>query len=172
MDINIKETSAEELIELLRSKRCSDHYVALSAEEKANILRELFVVRKTEVSNEMLHDFLWSNLPPAPNGDKRLSELQHKLVAANPYKSTRSAMPAQIPGYYVYTSFRALVSSSIPNAVEVAKAAYYDLCLRGKEDEIPDDDMYKFIRKLIPSVDAPNFRSVAEKMISIIVENS
>lgn len=170
--MDIKKLSNEELIELVRPKRCSDHYVALSAEEKANILRELFVVRKTEVGDEMLHDFLWSNLPPAPNGDKRLSELQHKLVAANPYKPTRSAVPVQIPGYYVYTSFRALVSSSIPNAVEVAKAAYHDLCLRGKEDEIPDDDMYTFVRRLIPSVDEPNFREVAEKMMQIIIENN
>ncbi len=163
----------KELIELVRPKRCSDHYINLSQEDKIGILRTLFIERPTEdINNGMLHDLLWSNLPPAPNGNQKLSELQYKLAGANLHKTNRAALPLQVSGDSMLTAFGALVNYSDPKSVEVAKAAYFDLCLRGREEEIPDEVMYSYVRKIIPPVDAPNFREVAEKMMKIIIENS
>ena len=163
----------EELIELVRPKRCSDHYINLSQEDKIDILRTLFIERSTEdINNGTLHDLLWSNLPPTPNGNQKLSELQHKLAGANPHKTNRALVPLQVSGDSVLTVFKALVNDGDPKSVEVAKAAYFDLCLRGREEEIPDEIMYSYVRKIIPPVDAPNFREVAEKMMQIIIENN
>lgn len=159
------------LVELIRPKRCSDHYTNLSQEDKNGILREI-VSHLSEVEDSMLHDILWNNLPPAPNGNQKLSELQHKLAGANLHKTNRALVPLQVSGDSVLTVFKALVNDGDPKSVEVAKAAYFDLCLRGREEEIPDEVMYSYVRKIIPPVGAPNFREVAEKMISIIVENS
>lgn len=172
----LKKMTTTELIEEINQARGKGGK-PLSKERLSQIMAEITVVRKVQdaLSNELLDFALWHMLPNAPKSDYDTDNFLQQEVA----KYFINQHPFILKGGYyesldelrLLTIFKMAVNcSSIPNATKTGLGVLAETFVRYQHlVGVPSEDLYSFIRQMIPSQRDENFRDVAFGVIAVLV---
>lgn len=172
----LKKMSTPELVEEINQAR-GKSAKQLRKERLSQIMVELTTVRKEQdaLPNELLHFALWRLLPDAPDSDNDMNNFLQQEVAQYFIDQHPFILKG---GYYESLDERRLLTifkmstqcSSLPNATRIGLGVLAEIFVRyGHLIGVPSEDLYQFIRQMIPSQQSSNFRDTALGVIATLV---
>lgn len=173
----LKKMTTTELIEEIDQARGKSGKL-LSKDRLSQIMAEITVVRKAQdaLSNDLLGFALWHMLPNAPESDYDTDNFLQREVA----KYFIDKNPDIFSGHY-YESLdesrslaifqMAIQCPSHPQSNSVSLGTLAEMFLRFDDQlmNVPSENLYSFIRQMMPSQRDENFRDVAFGVIAVLV---
>ena len=172
MEMDIKNLTSYEIIDLIRTRRRIEH--SITAEEKKALLKELFQ-RGDEnlMCDSTLHDVLYSILPVSPNGNERLKAMQIKIASKMTDHLNNDEEQGldwtDFPEDAILNIFNMVNDSSRPSAPYIARTLYEEIWYREIEEKVSESTLYNYIRNQIPPSSKEEFRSFAEELVKFII---
>lgn len=173
---DLKKMTTTELIEEIDQARGKSGKL-LSKDRLSQIMAEITVTRKAQdaLSNEILHFALWHMLPNAPDSENGIDSFLQQEVAQFFIDQHPFILKG---GYYESLDERRLLTifkmstqcSSLPNATRIGLGVLAEIFVRyGHLIGVPSEDLYQFIRQMIPSQSSNLFRDTALGVIATLV---